>query len=591
MMRVLVVLMSLLFLNTSISSQSLPKPKAISRPLDYEFLAAPDSLGNRAPLKTPKTERTGELKLPYPVVFVHGLNSNSATWDTTTAWMEEQYDFSFGGRFDFCLNYDEDYNKANKYFNTSDADMALFTSTIVPGDYYFVNFDVGTNGLVSPGYWDDGFVRSNQSAIAKQGYAVKWAIESVLQQTGRDKVILFGHSMGGLASREYIQNPENWQSDGKHHVAKLVTTGTPHGGSNSTAYGLGFLAGLDEETEAVRDLRRTYYYSLDSGVYLYGGMEVQGDTTMDDNLGVDFYNVDVNCDGTEGQLIVGLNKKTLVRNIDFTCIIGNCDGCWAADNGIGDGVVNNYCANLKNYYPDLDAEVFFYNASALAEIHTVLPTLNFENMLGLDEPDKLELAYTVDTSINYTGFITPQAKEPEEYDYDYYEFTMPYNGNINITVNNSVLSNFTLCVFDTLFNSIGFVEQSFGSTIVHFNKYAPQGKYYIRISAIADENSFLYPYNFSIETSPATSVDMLSMNTLGFNAYPNPASDKIWVNLGQQQSFTNHLELVNVLGELIERYSIKNNVTEIDISNLEKGIYFLRTNVNNKQIVKRFIKE
>lgn len=590
MMRAFVALIVVLFLSNSLFSQSLQKPQVKPRPIDYEFLSAPDSLGYRTPLKTPKTERTGEMKLPYPIVFIHGLNSNSATWDSTTAWMEEQYNFSFGGRFDFCLNYDEDYSKANKLFNTTEADMALFTSTIVAGDYYFINFDVGTNGLVSPGYWDDGFVRSNQSAIAKQGHAVKWAIENILQTTGRDKVILFGHSMGGLASREYIQNPGNWQADGKHHVAKLVTTGTPHGGSNSTAYMLDFFVGLDEEYEAVRDLRRTYYYSLDSGVYLYGGMEVQGDTTMDDNLGVDFYNVDINCDGTEGQPIVGLNKKALSRNLDFTCIVGNCDGCWAEDNGIGDGVVNNYCANLKNYYPDLDAEIFFYNAPALTEIHTVLPTLNYENMLGLDEPDKSELAYTVDASINYTGFTTPQAKEPEQYDYDYYAFTMPYNGNLSVTVNNIILSNFTLCVFDTTFNSVGFIEQTFGTASVNFTTFAPKGKYYIRMSAIAEESSLLYPYNFIIETSPATNIDMLNMDTDGFSVYPNPAKDKIWIRSSPTATI-NQIELVNVLGESIERYPIKNDVTEIDIHNLAKGMYLLRTMDNNKQIVKRFIKE
>ena len=63
---------------------------------------------------------------------------------------------------------------------------------------------------------------------------VKWAIYYVLQLTGRDKVILMGHSMGGLAAREYLQNPSNWQLDGQTHVAKLVTTGTPHGGSNAS---------------------------------------------------------------------------------------------------------------------------------------------------------------------------------------------------------------------------------------------------------------------------------------------------------------------------------------------------------------------
>jgi len=47
--------------------------------------------------------------------------------------------------------------------------------------------------------------------------------------------------MGGLASREYIQNTSNWQSDNVHHVAKLLTVGTPHGGSNASDSFITFL--------------------------------------------------------------------------------------------------------------------------------------------------------------------------------------------------------------------------------------------------------------------------------------------------------------------------------------------------------------
>ena len=58
-----------------------------------------------------------------------------------------------------------------------------------------------------------------------------------------------GHSMGGLASREYLQNPDNWQADGDHHVAKLLTIGTPNGGSNTTGGSLlGAFFGIDESS-------------------------------------------------------------------------------------------------------------------------------------------------------------------------------------------------------------------------------------------------------------------------------------------------------------------------------------------------------
>ena len=198
--------------------------------------------------------------IPYPIIFIHGLISNDQTWSTFLSQLD-LFGWSFGGRMDYCLNYD-----GNLTTSILANDLHDFTipSTLNNGDYYTVNFDVNPNGTIY-----NNTVESNQSAIFKQGKAVQSAIKYVLDKTGADKVILVGHSMGGLAAREYIQNSFNWQSDGNHHVAKLLTIGTPHGGSNQWTFEYN---GLDGYSEAVRDLR--WSYSNDSsGVYLFGGNE------------------------------------------------------------------------------------------------------------------------------------------------------------------------------------------------------------------------------------------------------------------------------------------------------------------------------
>jgi triacylglycerol esterase/lipase EstA (alpha/beta hydrolase family) len=46
-------------------------------------------------------------------------------------------------------------------------------------------------------------------------------------------LILVGHSMGGLVSRAYLRR------NGKARVAKLVTLGTPHRGSQLAKLGMG----------------------------------------------------------------------------------------------------------------------------------------------------------------------------------------------------------------------------------------------------------------------------------------------------------------------------------------------------------------
>ena len=115
-----------------------------------------------------------ESKLPYPIIFIHGLNSSSETWNTTSNYLDSQYGYVFGGRFDFCLSADGNHGLANKnFYPTSGADIAAFETTIQNGDYYSVNFNVNTDGSIG----SDAL--SNQSAIYKQGLAVKRAVEAV----------------------------------------------------------------------------------------------------------------------------------------------------------------------------------------------------------------------------------------------------------------------------------------------------------------------------------------------------------------------------------------------------------------------------
>ena len=64
-----------------------------SRPTDFEYLSAPDSIGVRHPLKMPnianRNNLSGSIKIPYPIIFIHGLDSDSDTWNETTNFMDQ----------------------------------------------------------------------------------------------------------------------------------------------------------------------------------------------------------------------------------------------------------------------------------------------------------------------------------------------------------------------------------------------------------------------------------------------------------------------------------------------------------------------
>ena len=595
------LLLSILFFGTLLQSNAqnvLPAMK--TRPADYEYLSAPDSLGIRHPLKTPnisKKNLQSSQSLPYPIIFVHGLNSNELIWGNSDpnanliSNMLDSYTLNFGGRFDYNLNFDGQNGTANKLFwpNTN-ADLAVYTSSATAGDYYFVNFDVGSDGAVHPGHGlSSTDVLSNQSAIAKQGVALRDAIQRVLSLTNRDKVILMGHSMGGLASREYLQNPENWTDPFiNHHVAKLVTTGTPHGGSNSTApFLVSLYNGLNNRSEAMRDLKTFYSNSLADGVFLYGGYEYN--TIIDDGSNY-YYNVDVNCNGSAGDLITGLNNKSFNSDIDYAYIIGKCDTCTFSPGFVnGDGVVPLFSSNLSNFNLNLlnPKNEFIYESSSSIQIHTDLPSQNNYNIEALDEPNFSNLAYKIDFGSLYTGFITEQPIGGNIFDWDEYKFIAPNNINLILTIANTSSDNIYARINNSNIQTQGQIY-----TIPHgtsqFSIPLTAGQYFLEIDGLPSSTSYLHPYFYSL-TYTLSNSDFISENSL--NLFPNPTSSKVFFD---NTNFNfKEVTIYNYLGQEVTKTNFTSSIQnqEIDMSNLATGVYVLKFSDGEKSKSVKVIKQ
>ncbi|MEY3501614.1 MAG: hypothetical protein RL308_3287 [Bacteroidota bacterium] len=480
-------------------------PAMKSRPADYEYLSAPDSLGVRHSLKMPniaanKKTLAAECKLPYPIIFIHGLNSGSETWNTFSDFLNS-YGLTYGYRFDISLNDDNDLSQANLnvYPNPlKGADIAMYGSALnLPknGDYFYVNFAVDSNGA-----YDEACANlSNQSAIAKQGKALQNVIQEVMQLTGRDKVVLMGHSMGGLAAREYLQNLSNWQTDGQHHVAKLVTTGTPHRGSNVNYPDLTWFTSKlpDKYSEAIRDLRTNYSFSFEPGVFLRGGIESQ--SVMND-LGLpffNFYNFDVNCNGIIGENIKGLNEKYPQYDLDYSCIIGSI-----SDLAVGDGVVTTESANLNTIYPNITKNIFNITAN-----HLQLTSQSYKNLQGLDEPNSYNLAYGVDFGKNYMGFITEQSVVGST-DWDDYKFTISNTSNVSITIDTPSTVNLKARIIASDYSQIGSIHSNNDNGNITFSQNnLPVGNYFLEIFADPVSNSnYNYAFSLSKTSTPVSPV-------------------------------------------------------------------------------------
>jgi pimeloyl-ACP methyl ester carboxylesterase len=406
-----------------------------------------------------------QRNIPYPIILVHGLGGGSDTWDIFKSYLNTKAGLSIESTdLSYCLNADGNVSTSKK-----ENDVYQYPNNIGDKDVYTIDFDVcPLSGS------------SDESAIAKQGYALYFAIRKVLNATGAKKVILLGHSMGGLAIREYLQNSSNWQNDGQHHVAKLITIGTPHGGSNLTlGVNIGSLLGIREYSEAVRDLRTSYLLGS-SGVYLFGGREsssimFRGFPSYD--------NYDVNCNGSTGDNITGLNQRYVPTDLAYASIVAG---------SISDLVVSTYSQNMRNF--DIDSDVFYYQCNGDADCHRNEPKkASFEMMYALDEPSYQPHQYGIEFNKSYNGYFTIQPNGSTVGDVDAYTFYVPQKGKISLNANISSSASGQVIIQSPTNSEILRVSGSSISNSVD----APTGGTY-RITFIGNSGNGWNRYNYSL---------------------------------------------------------------------------------------------
>lgn len=132
-------------------------------------------------------EEAADEYFPYPIIFIHGLDSNpSISWDTTIA-------------------------EFKKYFYNEDGTCKYFD---YGGDYLIaLDYEKQNNGDIP--------------TIART--ALKPKIDETISKLpdGHKKVIIVAHSMGGLVTRSLLKQYPEYQDK----IEKVVFIGTPHQGS------------------------------------------------------------------------------------------------------------------------------------------------------------------------------------------------------------------------------------------------------------------------------------------------------------------------------------------------------------------------
>jgi pimeloyl-ACP methyl ester carboxylesterase len=528
--------------------------------------------------------RGGGVDLPYPILFVHGLIGNSTTWEEMVDWLGQGI-----GSFlylDFCLN-------ADGSLSTSAAEddiQSFIPANLGSVNQYVLDFNCNTVGTC---YTSGSTVQSNQSGIYKQGEAIGVAIDAICDATGKDKVILLGHSMGGVACREYLQNLDHWQT-GQHRVAKLVTSGSPHVGvdfGSKIKKAQAYWVGIDVNSESFRDLKNEHTGAASSnpGVFFWGGEESQDYMYDDINY---WYNVDVNSNGQIGNNITGLNERSMPNDLEFACLWDTYDIVvstffdlinWTNETSGGE----NLCSVLnEGWMGSFHCESWGWDVPGGISLgHLELPDQILETLWALDEPDDYATSYEVDLNTTYTGFVTPQADDaPYELDWDDYKVYVPSGGLLVVEASftDGVLGD-DMYLYDMGSGTYVNSELNVSGT-VEMSTTVTAGWYIVEFSGTETEATQFSQYFFTINLE--TTSDVSDMTDEVFSVYPNPTSGLL--NIESSGSEKLEYRLVDSKGRSV-CFGTVTTAQSIQTDEFGAGVYFLHIEGNGISEVQKIV--
>ena len=171
----------------------------------------------------------------------------------------------------------------------------------------------------------------------------------------------------------------------------------------------------------------------------------------------------------------------------------------------------------------------------------------------------------------------------------FYDFKASANGGLSFTTANLTANDFQV---DPQFSNVGIEDFSLLPTSPAINKGTP----------ITSPNSTTPLFTTDYNGNPkGTSWDMgayeytARVGTTDLNAenrltiYPNPARNQVTVEVENLNAF---VEVYDVLGKKISSQKANTDKTIVDISDLTKGIYFVKTmDKNNVLWMGKFVKE
>jgi len=179
------------------------------------------------------------------------------------------------------------------------------------------------------------------------------------------------------------------------------------------------------------------------------------------------------------------------------------------------------------------------------------------------------------------GKITPSG------DNDFYKFVITTGGTITLTLT-TLLANYDIRLYNSAQTQVG-ISQNNGTTSETINYTAAAGTYYVKIYGTGNANNASTCYTLKVTTGTASFMTLIEDKTI--DVAPNPTKNELNIKIAGYN--TNLLaRMFDVAGNMVLQKRVESENTQIDISKLSSGVYFIKffngeTNLKTIKIVKQ----
>lgn len=110
---------------------------------------------------------------------------------------------------------------------------------------------------------------------------------------------------------------------------------------------------------------------------------------------------------------------------------------------------------------------------------------------------------------------------------------------------------------------------------------------WVKLSVYGYDKAIIKSY--AVQKSVKSQIEEIKNEKL-FSVFPNPSNNFININIHELVR-ENYLTILGENGQILNKYTIVNPFTHIDISNLKSGVYFLKMSNNERFEVRKIVKK